>query len=144
MLATGATIFRNSCFQRTPLTGCHCILLSVLNQNLQCSRILQIILLILLKTPNQEHLKRTLNSNILCNLKFAIFDFIMYKTLVYSVRFPYSSFMRTKQNKVCLFDLLPLLFFASFMKNQHHDFFSYDDTDHFPLSENNFSLSQFL
>ena len=76
--------------------------LSILNQNLQCLRILQIILLILLKTPNQGRLKRIFNWNILWNLKFAIFDFTRYKTLVYSVKFPYSSLMRTKQNKICL------------------------------------------
>ena len=46
--------------------------------------------------------------------------------------------------KFIYFDLLTLMFFASFMKNQHYDFFPRIDTDHFTLSENNFSLSLFL
>ena len=46
--------------------------------------------------------------------------------------------------KFIYFDLLTLMFFASFNKNQHYDFFPLIDTDHFTLSENNFSLSQFL
>ena len=50
-----------------------------------------------------------------------------------------------KKIKFIYFDLLPLLFFASFMKNHHHaTLFPIIDTDHFTLNENNFSLSQFL
>ena len=79
-----------------------------LSQNLECLRILQIILLILLKTPNRGHLKRIFNSNILWNLVFVIFDFTRCKTLVHSTRFLYSSLMRTKQNQIYL------LWFTSF------------------------------
>ena len=65
-------------------------------------KILQIILLILLKTPNQGHLKHIFHSKILWNLEVALFDFTRHKTLVHSARFPYSSLMRAKQNQIYL------------------------------------------
>ena len=94
--------------------------------------------MILLKNAQSKTFKKHFNTNTLWNLEFA---FTRYKTLFNRARFPYKSLMRTKQNQIYL---LPLLFFASFMKNQHYDFFPIMDTDHFTLSENNFSLSQFL
>ena len=78
--------------------------------------------------------------------RICLFNFTRYKTISHRARFPYSSLMRMKQNQFFYFDLLPLLLFASFMKNQHCDFLSYNRhwPHHFTLSENDFSLSQFL
>ena len=116
--------------------------LSDLNQNLWCLRILQIILLILLKTPNQGHLKRIFNSNILWNLVFVIFDFTRCKTLVHSTRFLYSSLMRTKQNQIYLLWFTFFTVLCKFCeKSTPRLFFPKIDTDR---SETNFRLSQFL
>ena len=120
MFVTEKAIFRNSYFQRTPLTGCYCILLepeppvfqNIANHSTDFT-----------KKFNQEYLKRVFNSNILWNLEFAMFDFIRYKTLAYRARFPYSSLMLTKQNKICLLWFTTFTVFASFMQNRHHNFF---------------------
>ena len=128
MLATETAIFKKNYFERTPLTGCNCILLkSALNQNIQCLRILQIILLILLKTPNQGPISNAFLTPIFCgiqNLKYLILPGIKILcttpgslTAVSCVR---------NKIKFIYFDLLPLLFFASFMKNHHHNTFSYN------------------
>ena len=76
--------------------------LSVLNQNLYCLRILQIIVKILLKNAHSKTFKRHFNTNTLWNLEFAIFDFTRYKTLFHRARFPYSSLNCTKQNQIYL------------------------------------------
>ena len=102
MLSKETSIFRNNYFQRTPLTGCYSILLSVLNQNLYCLRILQIIVKILLKNAHSKTFKRHFNTNTLWNLEFAIFDFTRYKTLFHRARFPYGSLNCTKQNQIYL------------------------------------------
>ena len=102
-LATEATIFSNSYFQRKPLTGCYCILPkrleteppvfeNIANHSADFTK----------NAQSRTYFKCIFNSNILWNLEFAIFDFIRQTTLVYSVRFPYSSLMRAKQNKICL------------------------------------------
>ena len=96
-LFSGTAIFR----EHLPLAAT-VYYLSILSQNLQCSRILRIILLILLKTPNQGRLKRIFNWNILWNLEFAIFDFTRYKTLALGARFAYSSLMCMEQNQIYL------------------------------------------
>ena len=145
MLATETAIFRKSCFERTPLTF-HLSLyyLSLLNQNLQCLRILQIILLILLKTPNQGRISNAFLTRIFCGI--CNIWFYQVKKLFYTAP-GYLTAVWCVRNKIkfIYFDLLPLLFFASFMKNHHHTtLFSIIDTDHFTLNENNFSLSQFL
>ena len=111
-----------------------------------CLRILQIILLVLVKKLNQGHLKRIFNSNILRNLEFAIFDFTEYKTHALRARFPCSSLMRTKQNQIYLLWFTSFTGLCKFYENQHQDFFSPiidTDTDHFTLSENNFRLTLF-
>ena len=80
------------------------------------------------------------------NLEFAIFDFITYKILFHRARFPYGSLMRMKKNKIYLLWFTSFTFLCSFMKNQHYDLFSYSRhwPHHSTLTENNFSLSQFL
>ena len=133
-LFSGAAIFKE--YLSLAATVCY---LSDLNQNLWCLRILQIILLILLKTPNRGHLKRIFNSNILRNLKFALFDFTRYKTLFHSARFPYSRLMRTKQNQIYLLWFTSFTALCKFCENSTPRFFSYNTR--WLLY---FSLSQFL
>ena len=95
---------------------------------------------------SRTYFKWIFNSNILWNLKFAIFDFTRYKTLVHGSMFPYSSLMGTEQNQIYLPWLLSftVISFASFIKIITTTLFPIIDTDHFTLNENNFSLSQFL
>ena len=111
MLATETAIFRNSYFQRTPLTGSYSILLKCLEPEPLAFENIAVFCWFYSKKSNQGHLKRIFNSHILWNLEFAIFDFTRYKTLTYTVRFPYSSLMHTKQIKICLlwFNFLTVL-----------------------------------
>ena len=126
MLAIETAIFRNNIFQKTPLTGCYSILLKRLEPELLVFENIANHSDDFTKKKAQSKTFRThLNTNTLWNLEFAIFDFNRYKTRFHRARFPYSSLMRTKQNQIYL-DLLPLLFFASFMKNQHYEFFSHN------------------
>ena len=126
MFATETAIFRNNYFQRTPLTGCYSILLSVLNQNLYCLRILQIIVKILLKNAHSKTFKRHFNTNTLWNLEFAIFDFTRYKTLFHRARFPYSSLMHKKQNQIYLLRFTSFTVLCKFYEKSTLRFFSYN------------------
>ena len=100
MLATETAIFRNSYFQRAPLTGCYCILLKRLEpEPLVFENIANHSADLIKNAQSRTYLKRIFNSNSLWNLEFVIFDLTRYKTLVQCDRFPYSSLMRTKQNQ---------------------------------------------
>ena len=105
--------------------------LSVLNQNLYCLRILQIIVKILLKNAHSKTFKRHFNTNTLWNLEFAIFDFTRYKTFVHRARFPYSSLMRAKQNQIYLLWFISVTVLCKFHKKSTPRFFSYNR--HWPL-----------
>ena len=97
MLTTEAAIFRNSHFQRAPLTGCYCILLkrieveppvfeNIANHSADLTKDVQ----------SRTYLKRIF---ILWNLEFAIVDLTRYKTLAQCSRLPYSSLISTKQDQ---------------------------------------------
>ena len=145
-MATETAIFRKSYFERTPLTGCYSILLKRLeSEPLVFENIANHSADFIKSAQSKRYFKCIINSNILWNLEFAIFAFIRYKTLVHGARFPYSSLMRTEQSQIYL------LWFTSFTvlykfyeKSTPQLFFLIIDTDHFTLSENNISLSQFL
>ena len=107
------------------------------------SFILQIILLILLRTPNRGYLKRIFNSNIFGNLELQYLILPGRKPLYTALGSIIAVWCVQNKIKFIYYDLPPLLFFASFMKNQQHDVFAIIDNEHFTLSEKNFSLSQF-
>ena len=103
MLATETAIFRKSYFERTPLTGCYCILLKRLEREpLLFENIANHSLDFIKNPPIKDVFQMHFNSNILWNLEFAILNFTQYKTLVHGSRFPYSSLMRTEQNQIYL------------------------------------------
>ena len=103
MLATETAIFRKSYFERTPLTGCYCILLKRLEQEpLVFENIANHSTDFIKNAQSRTYFKCICNSNSLWNLEFAIFDFTKYKTLVHGARFPYSSLMRTEQSQIYL------------------------------------------
>ena len=138
-MATETAIFRKSYFERTPLTGCYCILLKRLEpEPLVFENIANHSADFIKNAQSRTYFKCIFNSNILWNLEFAILDFTRYKTLVHGARFPYSNLMRIYLIyflhcslqvlwKIIITTLFPII-----------------DTDHFTLNENNLSLSQFL
>ena len=82
MLATETVILRNSYFQREPLTGCYCISFKRLEPDpLVFENIANHSADLTKNVHSRTYLKRILNSNILWNLDFAIFDLAMYKRL---------------------------------------------------------------
>ena len=134
MLATETAIFRKSYFERTPLTGCYCILLKRLEpETLVFENIANSFANFIKNAQSRTYFKCIFNSNILWNLEFAIFDFTRCKTLVHGAWFHYSSLMRTKQNQIYL------LWFTAFIvcslqvlwKIITTTLFSIIDTDHF-------------
>ena len=83
------------------------------------------------KNAQSKTFKTHFNTNTLWNLVFAISNFTRYKTLVHRARFFIAVWCVRNKVKFIYFDLLPLLFFASFMKNHHHNTFSCNK--HWPL-----------
>ena len=109
MFATKSAIFRKRYFERTPLTGCYCILLKCLEpEPLVFENIANHSTYLIKNAQSRTYFKCIFNSNILWNWEFAVFNFTRYKTIVHGVRFPYSSLMRTEQNQIYL------LWFTSF------------------------------
>ena len=104
MLKTATAIFRKSYFQeRTPLTGCYCILLKGLEpEPLVFENIANHSAGFIKNAQSRTYFKCIFNSNILRNFEFAIFDITRYKTLVHGARFPYGSLVRTEQSQICL------------------------------------------
>ena len=107
------------------------------------SFILQIILLILLRTLSRGYLKRIFNSNIFGNLELQYLILPGTKPLYTALGSIIAVWCVQNKIKFIYYDLPPLLFFASFMKNQQHDVLAIIDNEYFTLSERNFSLSQF-
>ena len=104
MLTTETAIFRNSYFQRASLTGCYCILLKRLEpEPLVFENIANHSADLTKNAQSRTYLKRIFNTNILWNLKFAVFNLTRCKTLVQCARFPHSSLMTTKQNQFIWF-----------------------------------------
>ena len=127
MLAAETAIFTKSYFERTPLTSCYCILLKRLEpESLVFENIANDSAGFIENAQSRTYFKYIFNSNILWNLEFEIFDFTRYKTLVHGARFPPAAWCVRNKTKFIYFDLLPLLFFASFMKHHHHNTFSYN------------------
>ena len=129
MLKTATAIFRKSYFQeRTPLTGCYCILLKGLEpEPLVFENIANHSAGFIKNAQSRTYFKCIFTSNILWNLEFAIFDFTRYKTLVHGILI--AVWCVRNKIKFIYFHLLPLLLFASFTKN--HRTFSYNR--HWPL-----------
>ena len=99
MLAIETAIFRKSYFERTSLT----ILIKRLEaEPLVFENIANHSTDFIKNAQSRTYFKYIFNSNIFCNLEFAIFDFTRYKTLVHGARFPYSSLMRTEQSQIYL------------------------------------------
>ena len=140
-MATETAISRNNYFQRTPLTGCYCILLKCLEpEPLVFENIANHSTYLIKNAQSRTYFKCIFNSNILWNLEFAIFDFTRYKTLVHGARFPYSSLIDAYETKSNLFTLIHFLYCSLQVLWKINTTFFPIDTE----GENNFSLSQFL
>ena len=127
MLATETAIFRNSYFQRTPLTGCYCILLKRLEpEPLVFENIANHSADFIKNAQSRTYFKCIFNSNILWNLEFAIFDFTRYKTLFHRARFPYSNLMRAEQNQIYLLWFTSFTVLCNFYEKSTLLFFSHN------------------
>ena len=145
-MATETAIFRKSYFERTPLTGCYCILLKRLEpEPLVFENIANHSADFIKNAQSRTYFKCIFNSNILWNLGVAIFDLYQVQKSCARYQVPLQQFdaYGTKSN---LFTLIYFLYCSLqvLWKIITLTFFPIIDTDHFTLNENNFSLSQFL
>ena len=89
VLVTETAIFKNSYFERTPLTGSYCILLKRLErESLVFENIANYSADFIENAQSSMYFKCIFNSNILWNIEFARFGFTRYKTLVRGARLP--------------------------------------------------------
>ena len=145
-MATETVIFRKSYFERTPLTGCYCMLLKRLEpEPIVFENIANHSAYFIKSAQSRTHVKYIFNSNILWNLEFCNIWFYQIQNSCARRQVPLQQF-DAHGAKSNLFSLIYFLYCSLqvLWKIITATLFTYNR--HWPLhlNENNFSLSQLL